>query len=160
MALRNKIKTLTALAAMVKELKRRNKKIVTTNGVFDILHLGHIYSFLNAKKYGDVLIIALNTDRSVKKIKGNLRPINNQNNRALLLASLAMVDYVFLFNEKTPEKVLAELKPNFHVKGSEYKGRCPEEKIINKFGGRVIYLKKIPRHSTTNLIKSILKAYR
>src|SRR3989338_1621862 len=97
-----KIKTLNQLIKIVNKLKKQNKKIVTTNGVFDILHLGHVKYLEEAKRLGDVLIVGVNTDSSVKQIKGNKRPINDEKSRVGVLAGLESVDYVFLLNEKEP----------------------------------------------------------
>lgn len=115
-----KIKTIKKLKSTVDALKKQNKKIVTTSGVFDILHIGHIRYLRAAKKLGDVLIVAVNSDSSVRKIKGPKRPLNNENDRAEALASLECVDYVTIFSENTPIKILGIIKPRIHVKGGDY----------------------------------------
>jgi len=101
---KNKIKTISQLAHIARKLKKQNKKIVTTNGVFDILHLGHVKCLETAKRLGDVLIVGVNTDASVKKIKGDKRPVNGEKSRIGVLAGLESIDYVFLFGEKDPRK--------------------------------------------------------
>src|SRR3989338_7940723 len=117
----SKIKSLNELIKIVDKLKSQNKKIVTTNGVFDILHAGHVKYLEEAKKLGDILIVGINTDKSVKQNKGDNRPINDEKSRMLVLAALESVDYVFLFNEKDPRNWLEKLKPNIHVKAGDYK---------------------------------------
>ena len=117
---KEKIKSTDELKSIVEDLKKHNKKIVTTNGVFDILHIGHIRYLKEAKKLGDILIIAINSDNSVKKIKDPKRPLNNEKDRAEAIASLEHVDYVTIFNEENPIKFLEEIKPDIHVKGGDY----------------------------------------
>ena len=156
---KNKIKTIQELKGLVKELK--NKKIVTTNGVFDILHLGHIKYLQEAKKLGDVLIVAINSDSSVKQIKGPERPINNQQSRAEVLAALSFVDYIVTFNETDPVNILSELKPDIHVKGGDYNiNQIIEKDIIEKNNGKIILIPEIKGYSTTDLIKKIIKNYK
>ena len=115
-----KLLTKDSLKKTVENLKNQNKKIVTTNGVFDILHIGHMRYLQEAKKLGDILIAAVNSDSSTKKIKGPKRPLNNENDRAEALAALECVDYVIIFNEENPMKILGIIKPNIHVKGGDY----------------------------------------
>ena len=119
--MKQKIINIEELKKIVNELKNQNKIIVTTNGIFDILHIGHIRYLKKAKKLGDVLIIAINSDSSTKQIKGTKRPLNNENDRMEALAALECVDYVIIFNEENPIKILEEIKPNIHVKGGDYK---------------------------------------
>lgn len=101
-------------------MKNKGKKIVFTNGCFDILHVGHIQYLEEAKSYGDVLIVGLNTDASVRKLKGESRPINNQNDRANILSSLSSVDYVVIFEEETPYELIRLISPDILVKGGDY----------------------------------------
>ena len=156
-----KIKTLEELKKIVKELKKQNKIIVTTNGVFDILHLGHIKYLQEAKKLGDVLIIAINSDSSVKQIKGPERPINNQQSRAEVLAALSFVDYIVTFNETDPVNILSELKPDIHVKGGDYNiNQIIEKGIVEKNNGKIILIPEIKGYSTTDLINKIIKNYK
>src|SRR3989344_3590116 len=136
-----KIKTISELKKIAEALKSQNKKIVTTNGVFDILHIGHIRYLQEAKRLGDVLIVAVNSDSSVKKIKGPKRPLNNENDRAEALASLECVDYVTIFSEENPIKVIEAIKPSVHAKGGDYDiSQIIEKGVVEKNGGKVILI--------------------
>lgn len=150
-----KIKPITEMEEIVKELKKQGKKIVTCNGCFDILHTGHIKFLNEAKQQGDVLIVGLNSDSSVKQNKGPKRPINNEKDRATVLAALEMVDYVVIFNEKTPIELLEAIKPHVHINGEEYGENCIEAPTVKKHGGRIHIAKLKEGYSTTNLIKKI-----
>ena len=155
-----KIKTIKKLKSTVDALKKQNKKIVTTNGVFDILHIGHIRYLRAAKKLGDVLIVAVNSDSSVRKINGPKRPLNNENDRAEALASLECVDYVTIFSENTPIKILGIIKPRIHVKGGDYNiDEIVEKDIVEKNNGRIALMPKVKGYSTSELIRKIVKAY-
>lgn len=146
------------LNAVLSTLK--GKKIVFTNGVFDILHIGHLRYLQEARALGDVLILGLNSDRSVKKIKGKNRPIIPEKERAEILSSLEPVDYVVIFNEVTPNKLIQKIKPHIHVKGGDYLNKpLAEEKIVKKLGGKIVFIKKIKGKSTSNIIRKILKTY-
>lgn len=141
---------------LVEILKSQNKKVVFTNGCFDILHVGHLRYLNEAKKQGDVLIIGVNSDASVKRLKGESRPINNQFDRAEMLSGLKAVDYTVIFEEDTPEELIATLKPSIHVKGGDYKKEdLPETKIVESYGGEVRILSFIEGKSTTNIVKKI-----
>ena len=134
----------------------KNKKIVFTNGCFDILHVGHVRYLTASKNFGDVLIVGLNTDESVKKLKGESRPINNQDDRAEVLLGLKAVDYVIFFGENTAENLIAELKPNVYVKGGDYTlETLPEAKIVQSYGGHVELVNLVAGKSTTNIIEKI-----
>ena len=151
-----KIKNIAELKKIVEELKGKNKKIITTNGVFDILHIGHIRYLQEAKKLGDVLIVAVNSDNSVKKIKDPKRPLNNENDRAEALAALECVDYVAIFNEENPIKILEEIKPNIHVKGGDYKiDQIIEKDVVEKHNGKIVLIPEVKGYSTTDIIKKI-----
>lgn len=150
-----KIKSIKEIGGIVKELKQKGKKIVTCNGCFDILHAGHIKFLKEAKAQGDILIVGLNSDSSVKQNKGPKRPINNENDRAEVLAALEMVDYITIFNEKTPLKLLEVIKPNVHVNGEEYGENCIEAPTVKKYGGKIYLIKLKKGYSTTNLISRI-----
>lgn len=144
------------LQDLLNSLRKENKTIVTTNGCFDILHVGHVRYLEETKKFGDVLIVALNSDKSVKSIKGEGRPINNELDRAEILCALRSVDYVVLFDEKSPADLLAEIKPNVHTKGADYTMETlPEAKIITENGGRVEFIKFVEGKSTTSTIEKI-----
>ncbi len=156
-----KIKTLNQLIKIVNKLKKQNKKIVTTNGVFDILHLGHVKYLEAAKKLGDVLIVGVNTDSSVRQIKGNKRPINDEKSRMGVLAGLESVDYVFLFNEKDPRIWLSKIKPDFHAKAGDYRlNQIIEKDVVEKNNGKVAIVKIEKGYSTTGIIKKILKIHK
>jgi rfaE bifunctional protein nucleotidyltransferase chain/domain len=138
-------------------LKFFGKKIVFTNGCFDILHRGHIDYLIKAAALGDFLIIGLNTDRSVKENKGNKRPINDEQSRALLLASLRFVDAVILFDSPTPAALISQIMPDVLVKGADYK---PEEiagyDTVVSHGGKVLTIELLPGYSTSIIEKRIL----
>ena len=156
-----KIVSLNKLIRIVNKLKSQNKKIVTTNGVFDILHLGHVKYLEEAKKLGDVLIVGVNSDSSVKQNKGDKRPINDEKSRIAVLAGLESVDYVFLFNEKDPRMWLSKIKPDFHVKAGDYKiNEIIERDVVEKNDGKLIIAKIVKGFSTTNLINKICKIHR
>lgn len=146
------------LSAVLSNLK--GKKIVFTNGVFDILHIGHLRYLQEARSLGDVLIVGLNSDRSVKKIKGKARPIIPEKERAEILSSLEPVDYVIIFNETTPNKLIQKIKPHIHVKGGDYLDKpLAEEETVKRLGGKIVFVKKTKGKSTSNIIKKILKVY-
>lgn len=146
------------LPALLKELRADGKTIVTTNGCFDILHVGHVRYLQKTKTFADVLIVALNSDVSVKKIKGPDRPINNENDRAEILCALACVDYVVLFDESSPENLLVEIKPDVHTKGADYTVETlPEAKAIMANGGRIEFISFVEGKSTTAVIEKMRK---
>ena len=144
-------------AELLEELKSlSDKTIVTTNGCFDILHVGHVRYLQKAKESGDLLVLAMNTDASVKRLKGPERPINSENDRAEVLAALGCIDYVVMFDEDTPETLLAQIKPDVHVKGGDYtEDTLPEAKVIIENGGRVEFIKFVEGKSTTKIIEKI-----
>ena len=138
----------------IEKLKNENKTIVFTNGCFDILHVGHVRYLKESAKYGDILIVGLNSDSSVKKLKGENRPINNENDRAEILSALYFVDYIVIFNENTPENLLDEIKPDIYTKGADYTiETLPEAKTVLKNGGKVEFINLVEGKSTTNIIK-------
>ena len=138
------------------ELRQGGKKIVFTNGCFDILHVGHVRYLTTAKNFGDVLIVGLNTDESVKMLKGENRPINNEKDRAEVLLGLKAVDYVVLFGERTAENLVSEIRPDIYVKGGDYTiEKIPEAKIVQSYGGQIELVKFVDGHSTTETIKKI-----
>ena len=144
-------------AQFCEDLRRQGKKIVFTNGCFDIIHAGHVRYLTTAKNFGDVLIIGLNTDDSVRRLKGASRPINNQADRAEVLLGLKAVDHVIYFGEQTAEALIAEVKPDIYVKGGDYTlETLPEAAIVQKFGGRVELVNLVAGRSTTNIISKIL----
>ena len=144
----------------VKQLQENGKKVVFTNGVFDILHVGHLTYLEEARELGDVLIVGVNSDKSVKTNKGDKRPINPEKNRAEMLLGLKFVDFTVIFDEKTPENLLDLLKPDIHVKGGAYKKEdLPETEIVEKNGGEVKILSFVDNISTTEIINKIIDVY-
>lgn len=140
------------------DIRSGGKKIVFTNGCFDILHAGHVRYLTAAKSFGDILIVGLNSDESVKVLKGANRPINNEEDRAEVLLGLKAVDYVVIFGERTAEKLVAQVKPDIYVKGADYTiDKIPEAKIVQSYGGRVELVQFVAGHSTTNIIEAIGK---
>lgn len=141
---------------IIKKLKSENKKIVFTNGCFDILHAGHVRYLKESKKFGDILIIGLNSDISVKKIKGESRPINPEMDRAEVLAGLEAVNYIVLFDETSPVKLLEEIKPDIYTKGADYTVETlPEAKTVLSYGGKIEFIKFLEGRSTTKIIDKI-----
>ena len=152
----DKILSEDKLREIVDELKKRNLRISFTNGCFDLLHAGHIDSLKQAKSYGDILIVGVNSDESVKNNKGNNRPIIQENFRLMMLSSLECVDYLVLFNDETAEKLVQLIKPDFYVKGEEYKDTItPEVKVVNSYGGKCEFIKIKSDISTSKIIDKI-----
>jgi len=152
MKAKNKIMTRKKLAAFVKKAKAEGKKIVFTNGCFDILHAGHVSSIEFAKSKGDILVLGLNSDTSVKRLKGPNRPINKESDRALVAAALGAVDAVCLFSHDTPLELIKLVKPDVLVKGADYKNK---EVVGSQFAGKVVLFPLVKGRSTTNLINKI-----
>ena len=146
------IKSIDEISVLSQELKSRNKKIVFTNGCFDLLHSGHVKYLETAKSLGDILIIGLNSDKSVSTLKGKSRPINSESDRAYLLAALEVVDYVVVFKEETPFNLINIIKPHILVKGGDYKGK----KVIgDDIVKELIIVPLIEGRSTSNIIRKI-----
>lgn len=144
----------------VNELKAQNKKIVFTNGVFDIIHRGHVEYLREAKSCGDVLIVGLNSDSSVKMIKGDKRPIVTEENRAYVLANLKPVDYVIIFNEDTPYNTIKKIVPDFLVKGADWdEDKIVGSDIVKQSGGEIKRIKFVENNSSTNIIEKIIQLY-
>ena len=142
----------------LKKIKEENKKIVFTNGCFDILHVGHVRYLSKAKKLGNILIVGLNSDQSVKKLKGDNRPINIFEDRAMLLSSLRFVDLVIMFEEKTPENLIKKIKPDILVKGGDYNIEdIVGYKTVIENGGEVKVLRFHEGYSSSNYINKIKK---
>lgn len=141
------------------ELRGLGKTIVTTNGTFDLLHVGHLDSLEFAKNLGDILIVGVNSDESVKRYKGELRPFIPVDERVRMLAALECVDYVVIFDQDTPVELLTKIKPAIHCKGSEYSDGSrpiPEKEVVESFGGRVEFVNLTINKSTTNIVAKIL----
>jgi len=152
-----KIKSRKDLGFIVNRLKSEHAKIIFTNGCFDILHLGHVRYLKEAKKLGDILIVGVNSDSSVRKLKGNDRPYISELERAEILASLECVDYVSIFPETRPDNLIKIVKPDIHVKGGDYSlAELPERHLVERLGGRVVVIPPIKGRSTTNIIEKIL----
>ncbi|MBF0111357.1 MAG: D-glycero-beta-D-manno-heptose 1-phosphate adenylyltransferase [Desulfamplus sp.] len=148
------------IATIINLHKLENHKIVFTNGCFDILHAGHVAYLDAASNQGDILVVGLNSDNSVKKIKGERRPIVSQTQRAKVLAALECVDYVVIFDEPDPENLIKKIAPDVLVKGADWS----EEKIIGsdfvkKLGGKVERIELVPEISTTTIIERIVMRY-
>jgi D-beta-D-heptose 7-phosphate kinase/D-beta-D-heptose 1-phosphate adenosyltransferase len=155
-AIEQKILTREQAKNFVAAARITGKKIAFTNGCFDILHEGHIYSLSQAAKEADILIVGLNSDSSVRKLKGDHRPINNEHSRALLLASLLMVDIVTIFEEDTPLELIKTIMPDVFVKGGDYTiDQIAGAKEVIENGGRVIINEIVPGFSTTGLVEKI-----
>ena len=155
-AITQKIFSLPGLLIQIEDWKKKGEKIVFTNGCFDLIHPGHLSYLLEAANHGDKLIIGVNTDRSVRKIKGEERPINNQQSRLQLLAALFFVDAVVLFDEPTPADLIKAIKPHVLVKGGDYKIEdiVGAKETIER-GGAVKVLNFLPGYSSTHIIEKI-----
>jgi len=146
------------ITRLIARLKRGGKKIVFTNGVFDILHRGHVEYLSKAKSFGDILIVGLNTDASVRRIKGGQRPIQKQNDRAAILLALQAVDYVVLFGEDTPEKLIRQVRPDVLVKGADYKiSDIVGSDFVRSYGGKVKRVKLTKGCSTSKLLTKLCR---
>lgn len=138
------------------DFKRHGQKIVFTNGCFDVLHFGHVHYLLQAKKLGDILVIGLNSDDSVRRLKGPRRPINGENERALVLAALVCVDYVTLFEEDTPEELIKVVRPDVLVKGGDYTlDNIVGAEFVTQNGGIVTTIPFVEGFSSTRIIEKL-----
>ena len=150
---KQKLITLKQAKEIVSQLKKEGKKIGFTNGCFDCCHLGHIHSFMEARKLCDVLFVAVNTDASVRKNKGPSRPIQDEKTRALLLASMEFIDYVLLFDDETALPVVEVLRPDVIAKEGYTLDRWPEGRFVQSYGGEAVTLKRLEGYSTSNLVE-------
>lgn len=152
----NKLKTWEEITDISRKLKEHSKTIVFTNGCFDILHAGHVKYLAEAKELADILILGLNSDSSVKRLKGNDRPINCEQDRAVVLSALCSVSYIVVFDEDTPYELINNIKPNILVKGGDWK---PEDivghDIVSSYNGRVKSLSFIEGKSTTDIVNKL-----
>ncbi len=141
---------------LMKHLRRAGKKVVFTNGVFDILHRGHVDYLAKAKSLGDVLIVGLNSDASVRRLKGRSRPLQKQHDRAAILLALEAVDYVVLFGEDTPDRLIRSIKPDILAKGADYKAsEIVGASFVKSYGGKVKRMRLTPGRSTSALVKKL-----
>ncbi len=153
---KKKIIKLESLKSRLRFLRAKGKKIAFTNGCFDILHFGHVSYLESAKKNNRILVIGLNSDSSIRKIKGPNRPIIAETRRASLLAALECVDFVTIFHEETPLRVIEALKPDILIKGADWKGKeVIGGDLVKRLGGKVEYISYIPGCSTTKIIEKI-----
>ena len=151
--IKHKIKPEREIIKISKKLRSQGKKIVTTNGSFDIFHFGHVKLFLECKKQGDILIVGVNSDKSVKAYKGSNRPINPEKARAGVVAALEVVDHVFLFDDITPNRWLELVRPDVHCNSSEYGENCIERPIVDKIGAKLHLVKRVnDGFSTTEIL--------
>ncbi len=152
----DKFKSLSELRRVIAAEKAKGKTVVLANGCFDLFHVGHIRYLRAAKARGDVLVVAINSDSSVRKLKGKGRPILPQRERAEILAALSAVDYVTIFNEPTVTKVLLALRPDIHVKGSDYSRQTvPEKDTVKSYGGKVAIVGGPKIRNTSQIIRNI-----
>jgi len=154
-----KIKSASALAQVVRRAKSRGLTVVFTNGCYDLLHAGHVSLLERAKQYGDRLIVAINSDRSVRALKGSHRPVVSEHDRALLLAAFEHVDYVTVFDEPTPQRLIERLQPDVLIKGADWgPGKIVGRDVVEKGGGRVVRIPLLKGYSTSGLIERIQRA--
>jgi rfaE bifunctional protein nucleotidyltransferase chain/domain len=158
--MKQKIKERKELLRIIKNLRAKGKRIVFTNGCFDLVHIGHIRYLEEAKALGDVLVVAVNSDSSVRKLKGLQRPILPEEERAEILSSLGCVDYITIFDEPDPLKLITSLQPHVLVKGGDWtKEQIVGKDVVERLGGEVAILPFVKGASTSALIETILKKY-
>jgi D-beta-D-heptose 7-phosphate kinase/D-beta-D-heptose 1-phosphate adenosyltransferase len=154
----DKIKTVDQIAAIAAQAKKNGRSVVFTNGCFDLLHRGHVHILRQAKAAGDILIVGMNSDRSVKSIKGSPRPILPETDRVELISAMEMVDYVVLFDEPDPYQLIAAIKPNVLAKGGDWSAdKIVGSDIVERNGGRVAVIPYLKGFSTTEIIERIRK---
>lgn len=145
-----------SLTSLLKELKKTRKKVAFTNGCFDVLHAGHVRYLKKARMTAEVLVVGLNSDASVRKIKGRLRPIVPEKDRAEILLALEAVDYVVIFKEATPLKLIEKIRPDVLIKGADWaRGEIVGEEVVKGYGGCVRRITLVKGRSTTDIIKKI-----
>ncbi len=154
-----KVIPINRLVEQRKKLKSTGKTVVWTNGCFDVLHPGHVRSIQQAKAMGDILIVGLNSDSSIRKLKGADRPIFDETARVEMISALEDVDYIVVFQEETPVSMIQQIQPDIHCKGSDYKPpfgkKMPEAELVYSYGGRIEFLDLCHEYSTTKLIQKI-----
>lgn len=144
---------------VVKGLKKAGKKIVFTNGAFDILHRGHLEYLTYARKLGDILVVGLNTNSSIRRYKGDKRPVNSEEDRAIMLLGLKPVDYVVLFEEDEPADLIAQVLPDILIKGADWAHHVSGREIVEQNGGKVVLAKMVAGRSSSNVIEKIVQVY-
>jgi rfaE bifunctional protein nucleotidyltransferase chain/domain len=157
----NRVPCVLKLDELLEVLKplREKQQVISTNGCFDILHVGHLRYLQACKKPGEILIVYVNSDASIRRLKGPTRPVVCEDDRSELLAGLGCVDYVVLFEEDTPEKLLEAIKPDFHAKGAQYTAETlPEMPLLNRLGVQVRFIEMVPGRSTSSIIERIEKS--
>jgi rfaE bifunctional protein nucleotidyltransferase chain/domain len=155
-----KIRTLNEIVRLRPRLRESGKKLVFTNGCFDILHVGHVRYLNYARSLGDILVVAVNSDRSVRKIKGDSRPIVTEQERAEVLAALACIDFVFIFDDPTPKQVIDAIVPDVLVKGADWNiNEIVGRDTVEKAGGVVLNIPLVEGSSTTDIIKKVLERF-
>ena len=158
--MKEKIRKREELRRIVENLKAKGKRIVFTNGCFDLLHIGHIRYLEEAKSLGDILVVGLNSDRSVRSLKGPNRPVLPEGERAEILSGLESVNYITIFDEPTPLELISTLQPHILVKGGDWtKEATVGKEVVERSGGEVVILPFVEGSSTSNLIEAILKRY-
>jgi len=151
-----KVKKIAALSRALSGLRRKGKAIIFTNGCFDIIHAGHLSYLKKAKAMGDILVVGLNSDSSVKRLKGDSRPVNNAGDRAAVLAAFPFIDYIVIFDEDTPEALIKTVKPDILAKGGDWKIKdIAGSAYVRSYGGRVRRIPFVRGYSTTSTIKKI-----
>jgi len=157
----NSIKTLEEMKAIRRQLKDQNKKVVFTNGCFDLIHAGHVDYLSKAKAFGDVMVVGLNSDASVMRIKGSKRPILNETERSFIISNLKPVDYVVLFDEDTPKLLIEELLPDVLVKGADWElENIVGKDVVLANGGEVKTIEFVNDQSTSKIIKIIVDRFK
>jgi len=153
----NKILSINVLEAKILKARVEAKTIVFANGCFDLLHVGHVRYLYGAKALGDLLVVAINSDKIVQQLKGSNRPITSENERAEIIAALSCVDYVTIFDTPTVTELLLLLKPDIHAKGTDYTiETVPEREIVKSYGGRVAIVGDPKDHSTSSILEQII----
>lgn len=156
----SKVKRRSVLKNIISELKSAGKTVVFTNGCFDILHVGHVRYLETARSMGDCLVVAINTDDTVRRLKGDCRPLVPEFERAELVAALECVDYVTLFAEDTPAEIISCLQPDIHVKGGDYVADdLPEAAAVKAYGGKIVIVPLVEGRSTTSIVAKVLESY-
>lgn len=160
MEISNKNVTEDKIVEISQRIKKEGKTIAFTNGCFDLFHFGHLQTFKEAKSIADIVIVGVNSNASIRRLKGDKRPIIDELYRAELIAALEDVDYVVIFEEDSPAGLIDKIKPDYYLKGSDWKDKkLPEEEVVNKNGGKIHYVDLINDLSSTSIINKIIKVY-